>query len=85
MIHTDPLSPARRCVTILLPRGAMLSPGAARLLLRLAQVRAGAGPWNGAVAETFRAPRGTLLLLRPAVAAEVAPYARSFLNKYLKL
>jgi len=85
VIHTNPLSPAPRFLTILLPRGTSLSPGAAGLLLGFARRRSGAAPWPGAVAEEFRAPRGTLLILRPAVTAEVAPYAHSFLNKYLKL
>ncbi len=81
----DPCSPARRCVTILLPGGTALTPGALRLLLRYAQRRAGASPWGGAAADEFRAARGTLVIARPAVSASVAPYALPLIHKYFNL
>ncbi len=81
----DAFSPACRCVTITLPRGVSLSPGGLRLLLRYTQRRIGAEAWGGAVAEEFRAGRGTLLIARPALSAGLAEYALPFLRKFNKL
>ena len=69
-------------ICILLPGGAALAPGAARLLLRYALRRAGKARWGAAVAETHAGPRGTLLILRPALTACLADYARPFVHKY---
>ena len=80
----DPLSPARRCVTVLLPPGAALTPASLALLLRYAQKRTGSAPWGGAVADAFRAAHGTLWILRPACSAEFAPYALPIIHKYFK-
>ena len=71
-----------RFVTIRLPRGAALTPGGVGVLLRYAQRRAGAEAWGGAVAEALCARSGTLLLVRPAVTASVAPYALPLIHKY---
>ena len=71
-------------ICILLPGGAALAPGAARLLLRYALRRAGKAGWGAAVAEVFPAPRGTLLILRPALTAALADYALPFVHKYFK-
>ena len=81
----DPLACRRRCVMIRLPRGVVLAPGGLCLLLRYAQRRAGAAPWGGSVAEEFRARHGTLLLVRPALSAFVAPYALPLIHKYFTL
>ena len=69
-------------ITILLPPGTTLTPGAAALLLRYAQRRAGKARWGAAAAEEFRAPRGTLLILRPALSARLADYALPFLRDF---
>ena len=68
-------------ISILLPRGVSLSPGAMRMLLRRAQRRCGCSAWGGAVAEEFRGRNGTLLLVRPALSAEIADYALPFIHK----
>ena len=78
----EAISPSCRCITIELPRGVSLSPGGLRLLLRYAQRRGGAEAWGGAVAEVFRAGRGTLLIARPAVTACLADYALPFIHKH---
>ena len=62
-------------ITILLPPGTALTPGAAGLLLRYAQRRAGSERWGAAAADEFRTKHGTLLLLRPALTACLADYA----------
>ncbi len=81
----SPLSPVRRCVTILLPPGASLAPGGLRLLLRYAHRCSGSAPWAGAVADVFAAKRGTLLVVRPALTAELADYALPYVYKYFNL
>ena len=81
----DPFSPARRCVTILLPCGMALTSGGLRLLLRYAQRRAGTSPWGAAAADEFLAAHGTLVIARPALSAAVAPYALPFIHKYFTL
>ncbi len=72
-------------MTFLLPSGVSLAPGGLRLLLRFIQRRTGVPPWGGVVADEFRAPRGTLLIVRPALSASIAPYALPFIHKYFKL
>ena len=79
----DAPAPAH-CVTILLPPGLALTPGSLGLILRYAQRRGGAEPWGGAVAEVFRAAHGTLLIVRPALAVRLAPYALPIIHKYFK-
>ena len=67
-------------ISILLPPGTALTPGAVGLLLRYAQRRTGAARWGAAAAEVLRAPHGTLLLLRPALSAHLADYALPYLR-----
>ena len=69
-------------ISMLLPPGVALSPDAAALLLGYALRRKGSVGWGGAVAEVHPAPRGTLLLLRPAVSARLADYALPFVHKH---
>ena len=78
----NPSEPPRPFALLRLPPGVALSPGALGLLLAWARRRRGGAPWGGAVAEVFPGPKGTLLLVRPAVSAALAPYALPFLHKY---
>ena len=71
-----------RCVTVRLPGGTGLTAGGVRLLVRFAQKRRGAAPWEYIAAEEFRARRGTLLIARPVPRAQLADYALPFLHKY---
>ena len=74
-----------RCVTLLLPPGLTLTPGALETLLALQRRRCGKGekPWAGAAVDAFRGPGGTLLLVRETpCAARLADYALPFLHKY---
>ena len=74
-----------RCVTLLLPAGMALTPGALAAILALSRRRCGgaAKPWAGADVDVFRGPRGTLLLVREApCTAALADYALPFLHKY---
>ena len=71
-------------ITIELPRGVGMTPGAVGVLLACLARRGGEKRWDGAVCEVFPGPRGTLMLVREArVSAAVAPYALPFLQKYL--
>ena len=75
----------RRCVTILLPPGTDVSSGCARLLVRYAQRRCGASPWERICIDEFRrAGAETLLIARPEAARQVtvADYALPFIHKY---
>ena len=75
--------PPCRCVTVVLPGGVRLTPGAAGALLALARRRGGGKPWDGAVCDAFSAPGGTLLILREVrFSAALAGYALPFLQKY---
>ena len=76
---------APRCVTLLLPAGRALTPGALEIILALARrrCRKGGAPWSGAEVDAFRGPRGTLLLVRETgCTARLADYALPFLHKY---
>ena len=74
---------APRCVTLLLPPGRTLTPGALGAVLALSRRRCGAAPWSGADVDVFRGPGATLLIVRetPCTAA-LADYALPFLHKY---
>ena len=75
--------PPCRYVTVFLPGGVRLTPGAAGALLALARRRCGGKPWGGAVCEAFSGPGGTLLILREMrLSAALAGYALPFLQKY---
>ena len=69
-------------ISILLPDGVRLTPGAVRVLLGRALRRGGGGSWGGAVCDVFPGRRGTLILARPGVSARIADYAVPILNKY---
>ena len=72
-----------RCVTVLLPGGTALSPGALGALLAWLDRRSGAPAWCGAQADVFRGPGGTLLIVRETpCTAYLADYALPFLQKY---
>ena len=69
-------------ITIHIPPGVALAPGAAELLLGYARRRAGKARWGAAAAEVFSGPRGTLLVVRPALSASVADYALPRIREY---
>lgn len=70
-------------ISILLPRGVSITPGAVRVLLGCAVRRSSGGErWGGAVCDVFPGRRGTLILARPAVSVRIADYAVPILNKY---
>ena len=53
-------------ITIELPRGVAMTPGAVGALLGYLARRDGAGRWESAVCEVCPGPRGTLMLVREA-------------------
>ena len=69
-------------ISILLPDGVRLTPGAVRVLLGRALRRGGGGSWGGAVCDVFPGRRGTLILARPGVSARIADYALPFIHKH---
>ncbi len=69
-------------ISILLPDGVRITPGAVRVLLGCAARRSGGESWGGEVCDVFPGRRGTLILARPAVSARIADYAVPILNKY---
>ena len=73
-----------RCVTLLLPPGWALTPGALGAVLALARRRCGVRiPWAGADVDVFRGPGGALLIVRETpCTARLADYALPFLHKY---
>jgi len=61
-------------------RGARLTPGAARALLRLLLRRRPGALWLGAYIDAFTVPGAALFIARPAAA--VADYALPVIHKY---
>ena len=71
-------------ITILLPPGLGVTPGAVGVLLACLARRSGKVYPGGAEVDVFPARRGTLLLVRPAgaLSAAVADYALPYIHTY---